>query len=566
MRLKIFLTIFIFVNLFFENRAVFGQIPLNAEQVISELNCASCHTGFNISSNLREKIPDLSYAGLRYNPAYLFDYLQHPGQVRRHIGLSRMPDFKLNEREALALTLFLETQTEEPGNWPAFPSELDKEIEKNERIDSPDRFKTIIRDSLICLTCHTYNQEGGSLAVDLAGIGYRLKSAWFKKYLTAPGVFGVPPTVMPHQFYQLSADRKEFVEIRPHAAGMIGRLADYLFILNKEKRAQFESAYGNAKKAYPEINAGSGKQIFIALNCSACHRHQTIEPMAESNAPDLSIEGLRVTEKWLNSFLKKPQPIRPFGHFPGSGSRMPDFRLSEEEVNIITAFLLLQKNAPSGFVPDFKPEKLSAFSLHKAELLLQNKLSCLGCHQLGGRGGKIGPDLSALDQRLQPAFVYNIIKNPREILPHTVMPKVPVPPDVAELIVNYLLQQQEEKIDSAYLSLLDNPIILPDHSGSRQDNYLKFCAPCHGREGKGDGFNARFLPVKPTVHSGGEYMSQRPDDTLFDGVFSGGYILNRSHLMPPWGKTLSFDEIKALVNYMRELCQCQGPEWSRDNR
>jgi len=61
-------------------------------------------------------------------------------------------------------------------------------------------------------------------------------------------------------------------------------------------------------------------------------------------------------------------------------------------------------------------------------------------------------------------------------------------------------------------------------------------------------------------------MSQRPDDTLFDGIFSGGYILNRSHLMPPWGQTLSFEEIKTLVNYMRELCQCQGPEWSRDNR
>jgi len=140
---------------------------------------------------------------------------------------------------------------------------------------------------------------------------------------------------------------------------------------------------------------------------------------------------------------------------------MPDFRLSDEEVNTITAFLLRQKNAPSGFVPDFKQKELSAFSLHKAELLLQNKLSCLGCHQLGSRGGKIGPDLSALDQRLQTAFVYNIVKNPREILPHTVMPKVPMPPEVAELVVNYLLQQQEDIFHCSIIPLPRRIIPVP---------------------------------------------------------------------------------------------------------
>jgi mono/diheme cytochrome c family protein len=98
-----------------------------------------------------------------------------------------------------------------------------------------------------------------------------------------------------------------------------------------------------------------------------------------------------------------------------------------------------------------------------------------------------------------------------------------------------------------------------------RDNYLKYCAACHGNEGRGDGFNARFLPRAPTVHADSIYMSTRPDDTLYDGVAAGGAILNKSHLMPPWGGSLSPKEIEELVAYMRTLCRCQGPAWSLDN-
>ncbi len=61
-------------------------------------------------------------------------------------------------------------------------------------------------------------------------------------------------------------------------------------------------------------------------------------------------------------------------------------------------------------------------------------------------------------------------------------------------------------------------------------------------------------------------MKNRPDDTLYDGIYSGGYILNKSHLMPAWGKTLKPADIDKLVAYMRTLCDCQAPAWSVDNR
>ena len=93
--------------------------------------------------------------------------------------------------------------------------------------------------------------------------------------------------------------------------------------------------------------------------------------------------------------------------------------------------------------------------------------------------------------------------------------------------------------------------------------YAKWCASCHGATGRGDGVNAPNLPVKPTAHASREVMAARPDDSLFDTIAGGGAIMNRSPRMPAFGATLSPAEIRALVRHIRNLCGCQGPEWSR---
>ena len=61
-------------------------------------------------------------------------------------------------------------------------------------------------------------------------------------------------------------------------------------------------------------------------------------------------------------------------------------------------------------------------------------------------------------------------------------------------------------------------------------------------------------------------MSPRPDDTLYDGIHAGGWILGKSHRMPGFGASLDDDQIRSLVAYIRTLCDCQGPAWSRDGR
>jgi mono/diheme cytochrome c family protein len=237
---------------------------------------------------------------------------------------------------------------------------------------------------------------------------------------------------------------------------------------------------------------------------------------------------------------------------------------------------------------------LSAFEMQKAERLVRDKLPCLGCHELGGEGGRIGPSLSQLQVTRDPDYVFSMIRNPQGTIPGTVMPRVPmaeqylwvgerfgfqiglerdeqvleeeslVKESMLELIANFLLQR-EPSSDAPPTQLPRSGPIAEDETDG-ETLYQHYCASCHGTEGAADGPNAERLAVQPVSHADAEYMSARPDDSLFDAIYSGGYIMNLSHLMPPYGRTLSREQIWSLVRYLRELCDCQGPAWSRDNK
>lgn len=207
---------------------------------------------------------------------------------------------------------------------------------------------------------------------------------------------------------------------------------------------------------------------------------------------------------------------------------------------------------------------LSPFQRSKVERLIRERLPCLGCHRLDGAGGAVGPDLSAVGARRTVGFIRQVISDPQGTVPGTIMPKTPMPEAWRELVVRYLAERR-----GGGASLADPIARQPADPAAPlmgRALYARYCAVCHGVKGEGDGPNAPYLPVRPTAHADSAYLSTRPDDTLFDGIYGGGYILNRSNLMPAYGSTLSREQIWSLVAYLRELCRCQGPSWSRDGR
>ncbi len=92
---------------------------------------------------------------------------------------------------------------------------------------------------------------------------------------------------------------------------------------------------------------------------------------------------------------------------------------------------------------------------------------------------------------------------------------------------------------------------------SAVDNYKTYCVQCHGLKGNGNGVNVRDMSVQPRDHTDAKSMSGRSDEMLFKVIKEGGPSIDKSILMPPWGDTFSDDEIKDLVQHLRQLCKCK---------
>lgn len=72
------------------------------------------------------------------------------------------------------------------------------------------------------------------------------------------------------------------------------------------------------------------------------------------------------------------------------------------------------------------------------------RLRCLTCHQVEGRGEAVGPDLSGVGLRLQAPYLRKWLRNPTAFVPETTMPPVTVQGPNFEALVEYLMSLRTE--------------------------------------------------------------------------------------------------------------------------
>ncbi|MBE9528562.1 MAG: cytochrome c [Proteobacteria bacterium] len=97
----------------------------------------------------------------------------------------------------------------------------------------------------------------------------------------------------------------------------------------------------------------------------------------------------------------------------------------------------------------------------------------------------------------------------------------------------------------------------PSTAASAPENYRFYCAQCHGLEGLGDGPNAtKNQPVEPRDHTSAYEMGKLTDEDIGYVIRDGGVATSKSTLMPPFGATLTDEEIAELVVHIRKLCNC----------
>ena len=81
--------------------------------------------------------------------------------------------------------------------------------------------------------------------------------------------------------------------------------------------------------------------------------------------------------------------------------------------------------------------------------------------------------------------------------------------------------------------------------------FAQYCATCHGDDGHGDGQNASNLNPAPP-----DLAASRRDPALVRRVIvEGSAVVGRSPLSPPWGRTLSHQEVDYLVAYCEAIAR-----------
>lgn len=207
------------------------------------------------------------------------------------------------------------------------------------------------------------------------------------------------------------------------------------------------------------------------------------------------------------------------------------------------------------------PSPMSPLGIERTERLLDRRVACRGCHVIAGDGGLIGPVLDGVASRTSREALTRTIRDPSSTMPGTVMPPQRMPDAEVQRLVDYLLTLPERPTPDAQPPQASPPLA-DSETLDGEALYARHCAACHGDMGEGDGWNAPNLPVAPTAHADAAQMSTRPDDSLYDAIFAGGYVLDRSPRMPAFGEHLTTEQIRALVAHIRELCDCTQPAWA----
>lgn len=477
----------------------------DAESLIQALGCGGCHTGVPVPRGpiarplgVRDRALDLASTF-----AYLRDSPRAGTPKEAHI-----PSFHLSDAEALALSLHLAGGPDGGGRA---RRRFDSARGAHRAVEAEDGAR--IFRALNCAACHV--QEGAEPRKNgppLAGVASRLRPAALRDFLRHPYAvrpFGFEP-------------------------GSGGRMPD--FVLNDAEVDSVVAYFGKVhiEFGFFETDGPGVLSAFSAakarallerkLSCLGCH---ALDGVGGRIGPDLGRAGERLEPEYLAAIITDPQRTMP-------GTVMPRAMLPPATRDLIIAFLASGGAAGSGDEAggardasgdELEPDRSGYLSLIDHDITYPPALDA----GMADEASEVVIDKGASHAR--PAAL--------AAPPHP----DPLPP-------------RGERGTETRSSR-------PPPAGGRSSSlYAARCAMCHGAEGRGDGYNARYLRASPAVHASADSMSRRPDDTLFDGIHAGGAILGGSPEMPAFAESLTARQIAGLVAYIRQLCNCRGPAWA----
>jgi len=181
---------------------------------------------------------------------------------------------------------------------------------------------------------------------------------------------------------------------------------------------------------------------------------------------------------------------------------------------------------------------------------------CLGCHSIGGVGGKVGPALDEVAKRHDPQWLMGHFKNPRAMSPGTVMPQFNFTEQETRALTEFLLSLVDTNL-VGFLKISSS--LSPIDRGKAV--YKKFgCAGCHGVDGQGGVPNpnsktAQQVPGLKFVAEG--YTRDELKKRVLDGQKEIPLLDPKKPApplyMPGWRGKVAEGELNDLTDYLMSL-------------
>ncbi|MBI3894169.1 MAG: c-type cytochrome [Candidatus Wallbacteria bacterium] len=248
---------------------------------------------------------------------WLHDELDKDGAF----NVLKMPDFGLEEEDALALTIALMSFT---GERPPSDRYLAKPA-AGRQFDTRGRVGELF-DRYRCLSCHSVGDKGTLLAADLSREGSRVNRDWLFNFLKKPYSMRQTLTIAMPLF---GLDDEE-----------ARTLADYFFLVTAD-----DDIPQHLQPPPTTQEAAQGKLLFRQKGCHACHQTPegggTVGPSLSTQAPDYPVDtwaGDKLREGWVARWLENPQALLP-------DAVEPRLKLSASEVRQLTAYVMSLKRA-----------------------------------------------------------------------------------------------------------------------------------------------------------------------------------------------------------------------------
>ncbi len=375
-----------------------------------EARCISCHP---INGKGGYVATDLGKIASKADPRWLYNYIKNPKRFQPGVP---MPRYRFSEDELLGIVAYMQSEfvdydMEQPPAHTPDPGFFEK--------------GRALFNKYSCGGCHELGGIGRAevMAPELTSIGGK------KLYEIDFGKSKIDQTLPSYLTTKLLQPREFSSSMKMPKFGFSDEQATAIAVAllgNDDEKIPDELLVRPAPSAAFVPQGGFGKLV-DDLACFGCH---VMNGRGRLVATDLSLEASQAQRSWIEGYFKIPYSLRPV-----LTERMPNLFLQGPEIKTLVDFM------ETSFIADSLDRDVPSdpVTIANGRGLYFERYGCQGCHQIGTKGGYVGPPLDKAGTRLKRGWIFHWLKNPQSLKPGTIEPNNNLPDAEAEAITAYLM-------------------------------------------------------------------------------------------------------------------------------